>query len=278
MVNTVTKLSDRVYKITEVNSIHRYVLLGDEKALLVDTGYGFVDVTPLIREITDLPLMVVNTHGHSDHSFGNYFFKEAYIHPDDIPSVWADHRPEKKIPIIEYRTRKNPTLPEEADLDAFLNRSMDHVKLIPLNEGDVLDLGGVTLNVIHIPGHSKGSVALYSPELKIMFGGDSVNSHPIWYVNSTGSLPISTFLRSLEKLKGLNLEIEAIYPGHGNSPLGVEVMNNLIACIHDLAERDEGDPTIENSGMVGRQHSYNGVSIIYSEEHLALLRKDLKGE
>ena len=61
------------------------LIIGREKALLIDTGNGYADIAEAVRKVTQLPLIVVNTHGHLDHTCGNYFFdQEIYIHPDDI--------------------------------------------------------------------------------------------------------------------------------------------------------------------------------------------------
>lgn len=277
MVNSVTKMTDRIYRITELGSIHRYLVLGNEKALLIDTGYGFEDIRPMIREITSLPLLVANTHGHSDHCFGNYYFTEAYLNPKDLPGLLAGYTREAKEKIIEYRIRKNPWFKDVLDQDAYFAQNLNHVTHLPLVENDVLDLGGVTLRAIEVPGHSVGSVALYSPELRSLFGGDSVNSHPIWYVGSFDqTLPLSVFLQSLRRLQGMNLDFDAIYPGHGNSPIGPEVLDQLIGCILDLNQRDEGDEPIENSGMVGRQHRFENVCIIYSRSISRRCRDSLR--
>ena len=90
-INTVEKLDDRIYRITELGSVHRYLVVGDKKALLVDTGWGFSDFRPLIAEITLLPLIVVNSHGHSDHCFGNYYFDEVYLNEKDLAAMLEAH-------------------------------------------------------------------------------------------------------------------------------------------------------------------------------------------
>ncbi|MDL2224725.1 MBL fold metallo-hydrolase [Eubacteriales bacterium OttesenSCG-928-M02] len=278
-INTVEKLDDRIYRITELGSVHRYLVLGDEKAMLVDTGWGFEDFRPLITEITQLPLTVVNSHGHNDHCFGNYYFEEVYLNEKDWESMQASHNPRVKQANIDYRKKKNPWFEALLDEEAYLARDMDGTKLLPIGEGDVLDLGGISFTAYEVPGHSAGSIALYSPQLKCLFGGDSINSHPIWYVGDfESSLPLSTFLQSLTRLKEMVLDIAAIYPGHGETPIGADVLDRLIGCIHDLAAHPENDPEVENSGNVGRQHDYMGTAIIYSPAHLKALQDSLGKE
>ena len=60
-----------------------YLVIGSEKACVIDTMNGYNDLYRAVRKITDKPVTVVNTHGHPDHIFGNMYFEEAYIHPAD---------------------------------------------------------------------------------------------------------------------------------------------------------------------------------------------------
>lgn len=78
----IVKIDEATYRFDEAvfgESVYMYFLVGQEKALLIDTGYGFTDVPAAIRAITDLPLMVVNTHGHIDHMHGNHLYPEVYL-------------------------------------------------------------------------------------------------------------------------------------------------------------------------------------------------------
>ena len=89
-----------------------YVVCGSERAAVIDTVNGMEDLHAIVREITDLPLVVVNTHGHCDHVWGNTFFDEAYIHPDDV----ALHD-------LHFANRRKDATPEEADMLAFPDAS-----------------------------------------------------------------------------------------------------------------------------------------------------------
>ena len=82
----VTKIGEDTYRFTETSfgtDVYMYLLIGTEKALLIDTAYGFTDVPAAIRQITDLPLIVVNTHGHMDHMHGNHLYSQVHISQDD---------------------------------------------------------------------------------------------------------------------------------------------------------------------------------------------------
>lgn len=78
----VKQLNDHSYLMSDGESTS-YLIVGNSKALVIDTRIGSNNVYEVFRTLTDLPLMVVNTHGHCDHIFGNVYFDEVYMNPDD---------------------------------------------------------------------------------------------------------------------------------------------------------------------------------------------------
>ena len=90
-LNVVEKLSDQLYVITETESVHCYLVIGSDKAMLFDIGYGYENIMPLVRTITDLPVMLVLSHGDPDHGLGTKWFDEVWIHPLDWGKLlWND--------------------------------------------------------------------------------------------------------------------------------------------------------------------------------------------
>ena len=90
----VKKVSDGIYILK--NTFANMVLaVGRDRALLFDTGFGFADLKTAVEEITELPLYVVNSHGHFDHMGGNCYFNEpAYIHEKDLELAKLHSSPE----------------------------------------------------------------------------------------------------------------------------------------------------------------------------------------
>ena len=81
---TVTKINEKIYQFNDKMSVLSTLVIGSEYALVLDTCYGLGDLKTAIRGITNLPLIVVNSHGHMDHSCGNYQFDEIYIDEEDV--------------------------------------------------------------------------------------------------------------------------------------------------------------------------------------------------
>ena len=113
------KLTEHVWLMDDQGS-SGYVVLGEKKALVVDTMNGSENVKEIVRTITGLPVMVINTHVHPDHIGGNHFFDEVYMSPYDMPYV------------------EMFTAPENLD-----KRPVVH----PVREGNVIDLGGLHVEV-----------------------------------------------------------------------------------------------------------------------------------
>ena len=151
-----------------------YLILGEKGALLFDTGYGFARFRHLIDEVTDLPLTVVCSHGHDDHILGCFQFPEAYIAPEDLSLCLSNDNPEQKEKQIISRRAKTPDIDELVDRESYFATTLQNCRFLPAKDGDVFDLGGLTLVVYPIPGHTKGSIGLYCPEKKWMFTGDTM--------------------------------------------------------------------------------------------------------
>jgi len=166
----------------EEEGVRSFLVLGREKALVIDTGYGEVDYLSLIRSrITTLPLLLVNTHSDGDHTGGNAQFEglPRYAHPDEFS-----------------------TLPGGGYL--------------PAEDGFIFDLGGVRLEVVHLPGHTPGSIALLDRAQGILFSGDMAGEGTIWMFGPGRDL--ETFIRSQDRLAALS-DVRQVYCCHGPLPV-----------------------------------------------------------
>lgn len=271
-LNITTKIADDLYEITETGSIHCYVILGTERALVFDIGYGYEDIHDLIREITDLPIMLVVSHGDPDHALGARWFSDVWVHPLDLGKMFMNDNETMKRSSIEYRAGKMPELKDEFDTDAFVNRSFEGVTPHFLVDGDVIDLGGTKLEVIHTPGHSYGHIMLLDARRGRLFSGDQVTKHNVWYFMSADQqAPFSQSVASMKRLLLRRNEIRDIYPAHDVYPLSFDAITEQIECFEqDLPRTYQHDEQFHSFiGEDGWQHRYKSVEIIYSDERLA---------
>lgn len=182
----VKRVFDDVFSFEE-EGVRSFLVLGSKQGILIDTGYGRINFLDEIKKITDLPIVLVNTHSDTDHIGGNRQFSSCtYAH-------------ELEIPRLKER------------------RAEDGAEYIPVQDGYIFKLGGLELEVIHTPGHTAGCIALIDRANKRLFSNDSVSMAPVFMFGEHRD--IQSFMQSLEKLKEMNQEVNVILPNHGPCPL-----------------------------------------------------------
>ena len=232
------KVSDWLYIFDEVNCTYFYLIVGEKKALLFDTGYAFTNIRPLVDEIVgDKPLYVVCSHGHDDHVLGCSQFPEAYFSFADWDLCMKNDNPEQLEKQILARRESAPDIDNLVNREEYYKTSFANTKFHDAKDGDVFDLGGITLKVYPVPGHTKGSIALYCPEKKAIFSGDVMTKgQPLIYGQSLAiSSEPQEFIAALSRLKELDVEI--VWPAHGDAPLDASIISKtrdmLIAFAHE---------------------------------------------
>ena len=188
-------LGDGIFRIAD-NDVFADLLVGENQALLWDTGFGYDDLYALVRRITDLPLYVVNSHGHMDHTNGNWQFDSVFIHPDDM-ELCSLHNTR------QYR-RPSPDAILPADFVPEDHLDHDCGWLRPVQEGHVFDLGRKTLEVVHLPGHTHGSIGLWYREERALYVGDAVNNFLWLFLPEATSL--SVYRKTLNKVQALDFD------------------------------------------------------------------------
>ena len=189
----INKINDHIWLLNDNNEATGYLVAGKEKALVIDTMIGSEAVHAVVRTLTDLPLVVVNTHGHCDHIYGNIYFKEAYIHPKDI-----------ELAKREFEDPRFQAAVEPLGLNPAAFREVV--------EGDVFDLGGLTLEVYETPGHTPGSIVLLDRADRILFSGDTIIEQT--WMQLGESMPMEILLKSLDKVKKFSNQFDYVLTGH----------------------------------------------------------------
>lgn len=229
-----------------------YVVRGTERALIIDTANGYADVLAYARQMTDLPLDVVNTHGHIDHILGNVYAEAAWLHPAD----WALHDEMFRFPQVK------------AELEKY---GKEPCPLRPLAIGQGFDLGGgLTLEVIPLPGHTAGSVGLLDRKHRILFTGDGLNCH--CWMQLKESLPIEALITTLEAVEARwRKDYDYILTGHAKGLEDASATERLLACARSLAAGDTAfDTPYEWFDGVCKFHRFpapsgKGEGIVYGE-------------
>lgn len=155
-----------VYHIETLGCVYVTLLVGNERALLVDTALGICDLRGLVSRLCSLPLTVVNSHGHSDHVGGNYQFEEAYLHPADEAVAQVAMLREIKERVLAIHA------PVNVDTARYLAYDLTNIRR--LADGAVFDLGGLHVRTVPLPSHTPGSVGFLATERGLLLTADSI--------------------------------------------------------------------------------------------------------
>ena len=231
------EIRPNVYRITSPECVFMELFVGREKALLFDTGHSFDNLKQAVKSKTDLPLIIVNSHGHPDHSGGNFWFSEnVLIHKNDMElCISANSVKSRKFSVDNAKFFRDYTtnevrniLPKDFDENNYINQGTGN--LLPVKEGDIFDLGGITLKVYELPGHTRGCIGLLYQEEKILYTNDAINDHLWLFLNESEKL--STYIKTLYKAK--NIDFKVFYRGHNAAPCGKSILDDYIDCAENL--------------------------------------------
>ena len=178
----------------EDRGVRIFLLAGSERALVVDTGMTAPDIRSLIPQYTTLPYSLLNTHADRDHISGNFRFEEFYMHPSEAAF--------------------------------YYNIQSGKGRIIPVFEGDVIDLGNRELEVIHLPGHTPGSITLLDRKNRCLIGGDPIQEDGNIYMFGQ-QRDFGAYIASLERLLGRD-DFDSIYPSHARENVSKDVIPQLI--------------------------------------------------
>lgn len=260
----VIEIAYKTYAINEYGLDAMFLLVGDEKALLIDTGTGVFDLPMLVSSLTDKPLTVALTHGHPDHAGAIGWFDSVYAHSDDFEMALN----------IPYETRKgyaesllkmNPNAPVTAEDTVKFEKLPE---MLPLKEGDVIDLGNRKVMVYETPGHTPGGLSFLDVRERIMITGDACNGNTL--LLALGGSPelhpkqtIGSLKATAQKLISLEPLYDRNYNGHvgyGGSascmPQPYGISRDMEALCEDiLSGKEQGEP--ESFGIGGESSGIN---------------------
>ena len=217
------KINDKTYRY-EDKGVRFFLLIGTDYALLLDSGMQVNNAKELAAQVTSLPVRLFNTHADPDHIGSNGEFDEVMMNPSELVNYRKPHTSQS---------------------------------IIPVYDGDIIDIGGRPLRAMHLPGHTPGSTALLDLNSGMLFCGDPVQDGPM--------RELSAYILSLKRLMTFADEITDIYPCHGTCPVSKEIIPKLI----DGAERVErGEVTSETFEMFGHKvAAYNiGAAVLLCDE------------
>ena len=239
------RIYDNVTLITGLGGEQSFLIEGSDKALLIDGLSGVGSLKAFVRELTELPVTLVNTHGHVDHIGADFEYKEVYIAPEDIPLMYAHSDMEMRLGFAKSGAMFAP-LPTEPKLSDVTVPGP--VKTLPMKNGDIFDLGRAKLEVIAVPGHTRGTVVFLDRDRRIVYSGDACNRNTLVYGEESAS--IEEFKESLLHFKEFQPAFDGLWGGHGGAMEQPEIIDSAIAlCDEIMAGTDDA---VEAVGFTGK--------------------------
>lgn len=198
---------------------------GRDRDMLVDTGLGVVSLLDEIKDLINKPLVAIATHGHLDHIGGMHEFNRRLIHateapllvqPIPFPLIAAEVPPDLRemlarigYPVNDFLLTAVPY--QGYDLAKFRTEPSEATKT--LVEGNVIDLGDRVFDVLHLPGHSPGSIGLWEQSRGILFAGDAIYDGPL--VDEGPDSDINDYCQTMMRLR--DLPVRVVHGGHEDS-------------------------------------------------------------
>ena len=224
----IIKIDESTWRI-EDGHVRFFLLAGDKKALLIDSGMQVHNAREIAEGLVSLPVELLNTHGDMDHVGSNDEFDFFYMNLAEASNY--------------YNTQKKTGT------------------IVPVTDGDIIDLGGRELEIITLPGHTPGSISVLDKRNRVLISGDSIQDGNIFMFGVQREM--HAYILSLEKLGKYRDRFDVIYPSHGSFPVKPEIIDALHeGAARVLAAEVEGSD-VEFHGMKIKRYDVGAAGFLY---------------
>lgn len=250
----IEKEGQHITRLRDIAGTCLYLIEGEEKALLVDTGIGAESLKDTVSRLTDKPLTVLITHGHVDHAMGAGEFSQVYMNTADR-DVYEIHRQnEMRLGYIRGSAAMIPDAAEAEELMKIQSEDLLPVKafedFLPLVPDMSFDLGGLTVQVLDGKGHTPGTVVLLLVELRILILGDACN--PFTYLFEPTSSTVESYRNMLLRLKEqTDGRYDRVLLFHGPGDGAPDMIDSVIDVCGDIMEGRVDNIPFESIGHKG---------------------------
>ncbi len=217
------KITNSITRIQSISGEYMYLIEGDNRAALIDTGIGLGDLETYIKGLTSLPITVILTHGHLDHVGGVSFFKDVYLSKKD-KNLYQIH--------VQHSMRKGYLDSMSIEYDPKDFAAVKELKFKDLNDNQIFDLGGINIQVLECPGHTLGSVMLVIKEERTIIFGDDCNNFTFMFDEDCPTL--TDYKNNLLRIKKFESMWDKAYLFHGSGDAPKTCLDDVINLCDDI--------------------------------------------
>ena len=242
-----------IYEPHQLEEVISYLVVGRDKAVLFDTGMGISNIQAVVAGLTKNPVSVVNSHTHNDHVGDNWRFSDVYGMDTDFTR--ANARGSREDAQAELAPGEIcGALPPGFNSKAYSTKPFHITRW--LHDGDKIDLGGRTLQVIGTPGHTPDSIALLDEKNGFLFTGDMFYAGPIYLYRPETDL--DAYLASVQKLAAMAPHLQLLLPSH-NVPVADPGNLSKVVTAMQRVRRGEVKPVAKDGK---HEYMFDGFSFL----------------
>jgi len=249
-----------IYEPFQWQEVISYLIVGSETSVLLDTGNGIGNIKAIVGQLTDKPVQVINSHSHFDHIGGNYQFDEILSVSTAFTLSRTDGLRSDELSMEVSQEAICTALPKGVTQQNHQTRPWSISRTI--GDGDVLDIGGRTLEVLQVPGHTDDSIVLLDRDAGFLWSGDSFYAGPIWLFFPETDLV--AYQKSVAKLASLAPDLKAVFPAH-NTPEADPALLVQLRDYVDLVLAGKVEPVPVSDGNV--EFQFAGFSLLMRENY-----------
>jgi glyoxylase-like metal-dependent hydrolase (beta-lactamase superfamily II) len=243
-----------IYEPHQAEETIGYLIVGEKRALLFDTGMGISDVKKVTVGLTKLPVVVLNSHTHDDHVGGNWEFDTVYGMDTEFTRTNAKgSREDAQAEITPDQICGN--LPKGFDAKTYATKPW-HISRF-LHDGDTIDLGGRTIEVLSTPGHTPDAICILDRVNGLLFTGDTYYPAPIWLFRPETDL--DAYEASVKRIAALGPQLKLVLGAHNIPVAQPSVLPRLVSAIQSVRG---GKGEIKPEGRGKAIHSVDGFSFL----------------
>lgn len=218
-----------IYEPHQAEEVISYLIVGTKQAALFDTGMGISDIRKVTAELTELPIVVLNSHTHHDHVGGNWQFKDVLGMDTDFTRASAGGT------TAGLQDEVGPDaicgeLPEGFDPRSYATRPWTITRWV--HDGDRLDLGDRVLEILSTPGHTPDALCLLDREHGLLFTGDTYYPGPIWLFRPETNL--DAYAASVQRLAALTPHLTTVLGAHNAPIASPTILPRLVSAFDDV--------------------------------------------